>query len=48
MFAQAISSTNAVTPSSSVNGAFASPDAELWPFVPASIVICFARNFAIV
>ena len=48
MFAHAISSTKAVTPSSSVSGAFASRDAELCPFVPASSVICFARNFAIV
>ena len=48
IFAQAISSTNAVTPSSSVSGAFASRDTELWPRDPGSRVSCFALNRAIV
>ncbi len=46
MFAQAISSTNPVTPSSRVSGALASRDTLLWPRLPGSIRIGFAWNRA--
>ena len=36
MLAHAMSSTNAVTPSRSVSGAFASRDTLLWPRLPGS------------
>ncbi len=48
MLAQAISSTNAVTPSSSISGAFASGRAELCPCAPGTTPIVFALNCTMV
>ena len=48
MFAQAMTSTSAVTPSSRLSGVRASPRTLLCPCFPDSTRIGFARNFAIV
>ena len=48
MFAHAMSSTSAVTPSSSVSGARASRDTDVWPRAPGATMIGLARNRAIV
>ena len=48
MFAHAMRSTNAVTPSSRFSGAFAPVCTLLCPFAPGSICSVFALNLAIV
>jgi len=48
MLAQAMSSTNAVTPSSSRSGVFATSGTALWPRPPGARTIGFARKRAIV
>ncbi len=48
MFTQAMSSTNAVTPSSRRSGIFALSGTELWPRPPGARTIGFARKRAIV